>query len=155
MKQHLTSEQISRWIVGERTAQMEEHAAECPECSAEIARMEAALSMYRSSVRQWSERQTGLERANAWKPEGRGFRMPQPMRWALIAAALLILVAIPLYRGAQEKQRRAEMAKADALLLEQVDAGISRAVPQPMEPLLRLVTWDATPKETEEGRRIQ
>ncbi len=79
----------------------------------------------------------------------------QPMRWALIAAALLMLVAIPIYQGAKEKQRRVERAKADALLLEQVDAGVSRAVPQPMEPLLRLVTWDATPKETEEGRRIQ
>jgi thiamine biosynthesis protein ThiC len=154
MKQHLTSEEISKWIAGVRTAQMEEHARECPQCHAEIVRTEAALSMFRSSVRQWSDRQGSPELASAWKAGRQRFPV-QPMRWALIAAALLMLVTIPIYQGAMEKQRRAETAKADALLLEQVDAGVSRAVPQPMEPLLRLVTWDATPKETEEGRRIQ
>ena len=63
------------------------------------------------------------------------------MRWVLVAAALLVL-AVPIYRNAQDRQRQAEIARADALLLEQVDAEVSRAVPRPMEPLVKLVSWD-------------
>jgi hypothetical protein len=64
------------------------------------------------------------------------------VRWALVAAALLVLAAVPVYRNVQDRQRQAEIARADALLLEQVDAEVSRAVPRPMEPLVKLVSWD-------------
>ena len=64
------------------------------------------------------------------------------MRWALAAAALLVLAVVPIYRNAQDRQRQAEIARADTLLLEQVDAEVSRAVPRPMEPLVKLVSWD-------------
>ena len=76
------------------------------------------------------------------------------MRWALVAAALLVLAAIPIYRNAQDRQRQAEIARADALLLEQVDAEVSRAVPRPMEPLVKLVYWDfSSTDERDENRR--
>jgi hypothetical protein len=76
------------------------------------------------------------------------------MRWALVAAALLVLAAVPIYRNAQDRQRQAEIARADALLLEQVDAEVSRAVPRPMEPLVKLVSWDFTSTdERDENRR--
>ena len=67
-----------------------------------------------------------------------------PMRWALAVAALLIAVAIPFYRSAMNEQHQQELAKADAALLEQIDAEVSRAVPPPMEPLIELVAWDST-----------
>jgi hypothetical protein len=55
------------------------------------------------------------------------------MRWPLAAAAAILLVGIPLYKAARD----ARQAEADALLLERVEAGVSRVVPAAMEPLLQ------------------
>ena len=154
MNQHLSSDQIARWMAGERTASEEQHASQCAECGAELARMEAALALFRGSVREWSE-QESAGRPRAWVAQ----REPRALvlRWAMVAAALLMLVWVPIYQGAKEKQRKAELARADAALLEQVDAEISRAVPAPMEPLIKLVAWDSasTNQKNRGGGRIQ
>ena len=143
MNQHLSARQISLWMIGERTPQQEQHVRECPECGAELARLEASLALFRGSVRHWSDGQVRVPRPLAPTRGSRGYpARPLPVRWALVAAALLVLAAVPIYRNAQDRQRQAEMARADALLLEQVDAEVSRAVPRPMEPLVKLVSWD-------------
>jgi hypothetical protein len=143
MSQHLSARQISLWMIGERAPQQEQHVRECPECGAELARLEASLALFRGSVRHWSDGQVRVPRPLAPTRGSRGYpARPLPVRWALVAAALLVLAAVPIYRNAQDRQRQAEMARADALLLEQVDAEVSRAVPRPMEPLVKLVSWD-------------
>jgi hypothetical protein len=143
MSQHLSSQEVSQWMIGERTPQQEQHVRQCSECGAELARMEAALGLFRGSVRHWSSGQSRAEppAIGSISPARRGPSI-QPMRWALAAVTLLVLAAVPIYRNAQDRQRQAEIAKADALLLEQVDAEVSRAVPRPMEPLVKLVSWD-------------
>ena len=142
MSQHLSSRQISQWMIGERSPQQEQHVRQCSRCGAELARLEASLALFRGSVRHWSGRQSRAEppAIGSISPVRRGSRI-QPVRWALVAAALLVLAAIPIYRNAQDR-RQAEIARADAQLLEQVDAEVSRAVPRPMEPLVKLVSWD-------------
>ena len=111
--------------------------------------MEASLSLFRGSVRQWSDGQSSSHDRRAWKVERTrtGFA-GQPRLWALVTAMVLMLAVIPIYRDAQDKQRKAELAKADAILLEQVDAQVSRAVPAPMEPL---APWSSEENGTEEG----
>ena len=143
MIQHLSSREVSQWIIGERTPQQERHVRECPECGAELARVEASLALFRGSVRHWSDGQNRAEppAMGSILAARRGPRV-RPMHWALVAAALLVLAAVPIYRNAQDRQRQAEIARADALLLEQVDAEVSRAIPRPMEPLVKLVSWD-------------
>lgn len=153
MNQHLSSEQIARWMAGERRPAEEQHARQCPECGAELARMEAALSLFRGSVREWSDQSSA--QAQEFVPVRRRWGF-QPMRWAVACVVLLMLAAIPVYRNANEKQRQADLAKADAALLEQVDAGISRAVPATMEPLAKLAAWDAVSAGREvDGRTKQ
>jgi hypothetical protein len=155
MSQHLSSREISQWMIGERTPQQERHVGECSECGAEVARMEAALGLFRGSVRHWSSGQSRAEppAIGSISPARRGLRT-QPMRWALATAALLVLAAVPIYRSVQDRQRQAELARADALLLEQVDAEVSRAVPRPMEPLVKLVSWDFSSTDgRDENRR--
>jgi len=143
MSPHLSEREISLWMVGERTPQQEQHVRECSECSAELARLEASLALFRGSVRHWSDRQVRVPGHLAPTRGSRGYpARPRPLRWALVAAALLALAAVPIYRNVQDRQRQAEIARADALLLEQVDAEVSRAVPRPMEPLVKLVSWD-------------
>jgi hypothetical protein len=155
MSQHLSSQQISQWMIGERTPQEEQHARECPECGAELARLEAALALFRGSVRHWSDGQSGAEPPGVGRIAlARRRSRTQPIRWALVAAVLLVLAAVPVYRDVQDRQRQAEVARADALLLEQVDAEVSRAVPRPMEPLVELVSWDFSSADgRDENRR--
>jgi len=143
MSRHLSSPEVSQWMIGERTPQQEQHVRQCPECAAELARMEAALALFRGSVRDWSDGQVRVPRPLAPTRGSRGYPARLlPLRWALLAATLLVLAAVPVYRNVQDRQRQAEAARADALLLEQVDAEVSRAVPRPMEPLVKLVSWD-------------
>lgn len=141
MIQHLSAEQISQWMIGERSPQLERHVAQCDECRAELAQLETTLRQFRGAVREWS----GSATPPAWRqpaPRHSWFSWP---RLALAAATLCILLALPVYWTIRGRER-AEQA-ADAQLLEQVDSEISRAVPEPMEPLVNLVTWNASPAE--------
>lgn len=63
------------------------------------------------------------------------YRAAPVWRWAAIAAALLIAAAAPIYKNVTEKRREAETDRADTLLLERVNARLSQALPQAMEPL--------------------
>jgi hypothetical protein len=56
-------------------------------------------------------------------------------------------VALPIAWRARVQERAAEAALADSQLLERVDSAVSQAVPEPMEPLVNLVTWNASPAE--------
>jgi hypothetical protein len=161
MNQHLSSRQISSWLMGERTPQAEEHVRGCEQCRAEVARAEAALGLFRDSVRGYAGQTIGLYRspsARAWQtarnddlPHKRLRLWPAGLAWA---AAILTIVAVPLYRGVhQQRAPQAEAVAADALLLEQVDAELSRTVPQPMEPLMKLVSWDAGSTEESKDSR--
>jgi anti-sigma factor RsiW len=142
MIEHLSAAQISEWMIGERTPQLEQHVAQCPECSAELKKMEAALSQFRSSMRD--------PRHAPAVPE---WREPAPSspwftwsRMLLAAAVLLILVAMPVWWRAHVRQQEtvtAAAALADSQLLERVDSAISQAIPEPMEPLVTLVTWNS------------
>jgi hypothetical protein len=140
MNSHLSPEQFSRWLMGERTPLEEQHVRECSQCSAEIGNFQAAVAGFRDSVREWSDAKTVVKPILAGRPT-RSLGLTS-LRWACIAAMLLLLSAIPIYRV--EQQRKAERARADAALLEQVDRQVSRAVAAPMEPLANLMTWNQT-----------
>ena len=60
MSGHLSSEQISKWAIGQHEQVVEAHVRECPRCRAEVERVESMLAQFGSSVRQWSERHTGV-----------------------------------------------------------------------------------------------
>jgi hypothetical protein len=140
MNRHLSPDEINAWIIGDRTPAQASHLAECPRCRARADQMETALTQFRAAMRDWSGRQTG-----APPPVAQAFRpVFSPRRWVLAAATLLVLSAVPTYRHLAE-QRAAERARQDTLLLEQVDSEISRAVPEPMEPLVKLVSWGTGP----------
>lgn len=54
------------------------------------------------------------------------------LRWAAAAMVALTLGAIPVYRDA----RRQEQERADVLLMEKVNAALSRPVPRALAPLM-------------------
>jgi hypothetical protein len=57
------------------------------------------------------------------------------LRWAVAAVVAIAIGAIPVYENARQRQRAAEQAIADELLMEQVNEGLSRSVPLAMSSL--------------------
>ena len=60
---------------------------------------------------------------------------------AVVVLMVVILAAVPLYLRDRAQRRAAEIARQDEALLEQVQTEVSRSVPEPMEPLTKLVSW--------------
>jgi hypothetical protein len=143
MIEHLSPEQISQWMIGERVPQLVQHVAECTECHAELEQMESALVQFRTAMRQAG----GSAPPPGWREPATGGAWYSWPRLGVAAAALLILVALPVAWRVRTQERAAEAALADSQLLERVDSAISRAVPEPMEPLVNLVTWNSGPAE--------
>jgi predicted anti-sigma-YlaC factor YlaD len=149
MSRHLSSEQISTWVMGEHGAPEEEHVRDCPECRAELTRLESVFSQFRSSA--LAVVAQALPPANlSFSASKRSGRAHMPGRWVLAAVTLMILVTVPLYQNARDRRRVVEQTEADRLLLERVDRAVSRAVPRPMEPLIDLVLWGSGPEEGNE-----
>jgi hypothetical protein len=61
-----------------------------------------------------------------------GRRAVRPWRWALAAAALLVLASLPVYQRVRADRREQE----DTQLLLEVQRHVSRPVPRAMEPLM-------------------
>jgi predicted anti-sigma-YlaC factor YlaD len=128
MNSHLSSEEMYQWLSGEHGADVEEHFRECPACRTELLQFRSALAGFRTSLE------------NSPVPAVRRKQSSQRLsRWVLASAALSLLVAAPVWWSARQ-QRAAEQAKADELLLERVQAGLSRSVPASMEPLMQLIS---------------
>jgi hypothetical protein len=145
MSRHLSSREISEWAAGTRSLERENHLHECAECRGELVRLQGVLSEFRDSLRNWSAGQGGSAPRPVWLTESP--RAAHRLRWAMVAVVMVLLAAIPIYRS-RERQRPADTSLEDAVLLEQIDAGVSRSVPAPMEPLTGLVSWSSTTPAT-------
>ena len=149
MIEHLSAEQISQWIVGERTPHLVHHVAECAECGAELEQLETALVQFRTAMRE----PVSAPAPPAWREPATGSSWYSWPRLVLATAALLVLVALPVSWRAREHDQAAQAALADSQLLESVDSAISQAVPEPMEPLVSLVSWNSS--STEQNQKAQ
>lgn len=143
MSAHLSSEQISRWMAGERAPEVERHLRECARCAAEIARLKGLLAEFRSAVVATSARQKGAEAPARWKLLEPRRRMSSMLHWKLAAAALAIAVIVPICKNSSDRRRQMEAFEADIRLWEEVNAQVSRPVPTPLEPLMKLVVWES------------
>jgi hypothetical protein len=152
MIEHLSAEQISQWIVGERTPQLERHVAGCAQCGAELEQMEAALSQFRTAMRAPVHSVPPFD----WREPATPASWFSWSRMALAAAVLLILIGLPVSWMAHVREQQASAAAAalaDSQLLERVDSAISQPVPEPMEPLVTLVTWSSSPTDLKQVNR--
>jgi len=137
---HLTSQQISEWISGLRAAGVKEHLERCRKCSSELDRFESALTEFRGAVREWSAVQmTG--RIASPSRSGAAWRSPQRLAWAAAAifAAVVLSFSVPYFYTSHPM---AANPNSDAALLIEVSSEVSRVVPGPMEPLMRLTPSD-------------
>ena len=129
---HLSSIQISEWILGERDPDTERHLNTCGKCHEEIARLQNGLMEFKQSVRAWGEQPAEM-RVSASRVPSR-----VSWRWAGVSAAAMSIIMLVLYQDVQQAQRESKSAQ-DLLLLNQVHAHLTRTVPQPMEQLMKLM----------------
>lgn len=139
MNAHLTSTQISEWMIGDRSPEARRHLERCPECSAEVSKIEGSLGLFRDAM------QEAPVTAAVWKVPARRSPWAFPLRSIAVTFAVLLLAIIPVYgpvyRDRQVKAREAEARKQDALLLSQVESELNESIPEPMQPLAKLVSY--------------
>jgi hypothetical protein len=143
MSAHLSSEEISKWMACESNPDAERHLKECPQCAKEIDQLRALLGSFRFSVIEWNALQKGAKVPAYWmQTEHRRRLVGGMLRWRLVAAALIIVLAVPIWKNFSDRRHEVEAFEADVRLWEEVNDHISRPVPSPMEPLMNLVVWE-------------
>ncbi|MDQ6663659.1 MAG: hypothetical protein M3Z23_04645 [Acidobacteriota bacterium] len=147
MNRHLSPEQFSGWLLGERQPELENHVNHCPACQTEAAQLANALAAFRGAVRESSAARFGSGFQVADRKPGRAW-LPVNTVWA--GAAVSVLLAIAGVSALPHARRGIvpENAITDAVLLSRIETELSRAVPCPMEPLTKLVAWQGSPSES-------
>jgi predicted anti-sigma-YlaC factor YlaD len=141
MNRHLSSRQVSEWLLGERDPEVERHVQGCCACRAQVTRLEEVIRQFGCSARLWGEGQ--LETAVPAAPRAQGMRpwlSARNLSWT--GAALLLVTIVTLSFAWRGHEAAPNVAVTDTAVLEQIDRQVSRAVPRSMEPLLSLVQWD-------------
>jgi anti-sigma factor RsiW len=141
MSNHLSEDQIAKCIAGQPAASERQHIEACTACRVELERFDQAVSMFRRAIEGCVGRRiaSGPAAATALRPPAGLRRM---WRWALIAAAALLLIIVPLLRSRTELPQQVDepAAPMDAdTLMRAVNLHLSRTVPAPMEPVLALI----------------
>jgi len=155
MNKHLSQDQLSMWILGRSTAEERRHGQKCPQCRAELARFEAPVAAFRCGMMEWSDRDGAPRIEDVLTSPRRPQRMQNSFyRWAVAGVAVLLLVAVPIYRKDQAPIQRTQStpeipplppidipaeANADEILMDAVSTHISRTIPAPMEPIMALI----------------
>jgi hypothetical protein len=132
MSNHLSHDQISRCVLGQASAEEEEHGLRCPHCSAELVRFTEAVSTFQSVMKNWSEAE----------PVPQLEKTPNPLpwrRWAVAGVAVAVLAAIPIYERRARQPVPEPETNADELLMEEVAAHLSRPLPISMERVMVLL----------------
>ncbi|HLQ76453.1 MAG TPA: hypothetical protein VK210_03810 [Terriglobia bacterium] len=138
---HLTSVQISKLAAGffNEFSEEERHCRECPGCAAELERFRGVVSLFRSSVRDWIEKQNQAEFPVVHHAARRSEPIHwQSLTWVLVGTGLALAIAVPVYRDSRDRQIKAQAAE-DVLLTEDVNEHLARRVPVAMNSLMQLM----------------
>ena len=132
---HLTSKQIHEWTIGERNRDAAQHLEICQACRDEIVTLQDGLQAFRHSVhRLASTEMTAATVKSSTSPR----TLQLSWKWATTIAVSMGLVLFPIYLDRSKARQDAQTAQ-DSLLLNQINARLSRTVPEPMEPLMILM----------------
>ena len=160
MSKHLSANQMAEWAAGDRRPELERHLGGCAECRLALEELQTALGGWRDAVRSWSDRQyqVAQQRISARGISMMSRRTPANLYWAagMAMCALVVVLlwcagAIPVtersvasspFVDSAAVTERGRPANSDALLMRQVDREVSQTVPDAMEPLMELVSWD-------------
>jgi len=127
---HLSPTQIYEWTIGERHPEAERHLQACASCREEILRLDDGLQAFKRSVHQLAG--GGNTTSLAVRPRRLSWQ------WAMAMVIVIGFGSLPLYLDVSQARQDAQTAQ-DSLLLTQIKARLSQSVPEPMEPLMKLM----------------
>jgi hypothetical protein len=141
MSNHLSQEQFARCFVGAASDEERRHVRECAECRAELDDFGNTVATLRHAIRSRVDEQPSIQTV--------AVRHVPKTRWALAAAATLLIGVIPFLTerpGGFIEETPAETS-AEALM-NAINLHLSRTVPSPMEPMMSLISSDASLAES-------
>jgi hypothetical protein len=172
MSKHLNADQMAEWAAGVRRPELERHFGECAECRLALEELQTTFGTWRDAVRGWSDRQYQVAqqrmsaRAMAGTMSGVPRRAHSNLYWATGMATCAFVAVLLWYAGPTPLTERGvtsspivdssatESGRAtnpDAVLMRQVDREVSQTVPDAMEPLMGLVSWDGSATADEDA----
>jgi len=141
MNTHLTEEQISQYIAGYDTGEIDGHIAGCAQCSATLASFENIIGQFRGSAGDWAGRE--CPRIPDIATLSGTFRRSRTrsLRWvAAVATLAAIVAAVPALRKPVEPPvGELEQSRSDEQLLERVNAHLSQSAPASLQPLMEML----------------
>jgi predicted anti-sigma-YlaC factor YlaD len=159
MGEHFTDGQVAEWVAGERVPEREAHLQDCPVCRSQVESFQAALTGFGASMRAWSETQYVAAEASV---KARSSVRPVALRGSVYAAAALaalcLVAVLVMFHGVLLRQGApvdTRSSLTDAVLLRQIDTEVSQTVPDAMEPLTELVSWDSPAEEGSQSKQTQ
>ena len=140
MNTHLTEEQISQYIAGYGTGELDRHIAGCAQCSAKLGSFENIIGQFRGSAGDWAGRECRLPDMATLCGIFRRSRTLS-LRWVAAAATLAaIAAAFPAFRKPVEPPvAELEQSRSDEQLLERVNAHLSQSAPASLQPLMEML----------------
>jgi hypothetical protein len=152
MNNHLTQNQMARWLLGGASPEENVHARNCARCRTELSGFRDAIGTFRTAMKDWSELESvpALERRTSgvfsWTP----WFQPS-LRWVLAGMAALAVVILPVY-SSRELEREAH---EDAALMDEVAAHLSRPLPMSMERVMMLLPSSADETVNPESEEVR
>jgi hypothetical protein len=129
---HWTEDDFQKWLYGLK--EEDSHLAACGECSAELERLHAARRRILAAP-EVSEEFLAAQRRNIYSRLNHATRNFAPLRWALSAAMLLVLVAgftLPRLKQSPVTLTNDEQLYSDLAAMEQTSE------PKAIQPLHKL-----------------
>jgi hypothetical protein len=143
MSNHLSEDQFEAGLLGQ--AQLE-HINGCSECREEFDRVRKALSLFRSAVWGLAEDRVDLQPSKVISPVHSSVRIPK-WGWALAVATFVAAVVIPMLVPEMYPPKRVAQISPEAVM-ERLNRHLSRTVPEPMEPVMSLISTEPFVTET-------
>ena len=135
MDTHLTEEQIAERLLGADDEAAAGHLEGCARCRAEVDSSRDSISGFCRSIHAAAERDPVFwahqRAAIRERLLQRTARFP---RWAALAAAALLLLAVLLFTRPSQVHQTASNDAADDILLQQVAGDVERDYPQALGP---------------------
>jgi len=102
---HLSSEDVSNWVLGGSTAEMEQHAGECLHCFEQVKRLETSLALFRESGKSWADHWCSYQAAGAvvGRRERAWVAVGVACAFAVAAIALILVFRQPPAKVASEQ----------------------------------------------------
>ena len=125
MTQHLDDRQILALANGEYVPDAARHAADCAHCSGQLRQLTSSLELFSET----------MQAMPAWRLRPIEINHGRPaLKWAAALAATAAMAATFMVFESKEKARQAEeMARQDAVLMDQLFHGTARVTPASFE----------------------